>query len=70
MAIAAPERPAIRLWLSLVGMPRNDAPVEYTTMENSAAQSAISAGNARQSEKSASSSQAITSTTASSANAG
>ena len=33
----------MRLWLSLVGMPRKLAPVEYTTMENSAAQRAMSA---------------------------
>ena len=26
MAMAAPDRPAIRLWLSLVGMPKTDAP--------------------------------------------
>ena len=43
MAIAAPERPAIRLWLSLVGIPKRAAPTLYTTMEKSAAHSAISA---------------------------
>ena len=41
--MAAPERPAMRLWLSLVGMPKVDAPTLYTTMENRAAQRAISA---------------------------
>ena len=43
MAMAAPERPAIRLWLSLVGMPNSEAPTLYTTIENSAAHSATSA---------------------------
>src|SRR5699024_496057 len=42
-AIAAPERPAIRLWLSLVGMPNTDAATLYTTMENSAAHKATRA---------------------------
>ena len=43
MAIAAPVRPAIRLWLSLVGMPKRAAPTLYTTMENRAAHRAIRA---------------------------
>src|SRR5699024_8024695 len=41
IAIAAPERPAIRLWLSLVGIPKTDAATLYTTIDTSAAQSAI-----------------------------
>ena len=45
MAIAAPVRPAIRLWLSLVGMPNTEAATLYTTMENKAAHSAISAAS-------------------------
>ena len=43
MAMAAPVRPAIRLWLSLVGMPNQEAVTLYTTMENSAAHSAMRA---------------------------
>lgn len=43
MAMAAPDRPAIRLWLSEVGMPSSEAPTLYTTMENSAAHRAMSA---------------------------
>ena len=43
IAIAAPESPAIRLWLSLVGIPNTDAATLYTTIDTSAAQSAISA---------------------------
>ena len=35
----------MRLWLSLVGMPSQLAPVEYTTMEKSAAHSATSASS-------------------------
>ena len=42
-AIAAPDRPAIRLWLSLVGIPNTDAATLYTTMENSAAHKATRA---------------------------
>ena len=41
-AIAAPESPAIRLWLSLVGIPNTEAATLYTTMEKSAAHSATS----------------------------
>ena len=33
----------MRLWLSLVGIPRYDAPVEYTTIEKREAESATSA---------------------------
>ena len=43
IAIAAPERPAIRLWLSLVGIPTLAAATLYTTIENNAAHSPISA---------------------------
>src|SRR5699024_9359463 len=41
--MAAPDRPAIRLWLSLVGIPNTEAATLYTTMENNAAHRAISA---------------------------
>jgi hypothetical protein len=44
-AIAAPERPAIRAWLSLVGIPNHHAAVAQSTMANRAAQSAISASS-------------------------
>ena len=43
MAMAAPVRPAMRLWLSLVGIPKMEAPTLYTTIENNAAQSATNA---------------------------
>ena len=43
MAMAAPERPAMRLWLSLVGMPNIEATTLYTTIENRAAHRAMRA---------------------------
>src|SRR5699024_10591602 len=43
IAMAAPDSPAIRLWLSLVGIPNMEAATLYTTIENRAAQSAIKA---------------------------
>ena len=43
MAMAAPESPAMRLWLSLVGIPKTETPTLYPTMESRAAQRAISA---------------------------
>ena len=45
MAMAAPVRPAMRLWLSDVGMPNTEAPTLYTTIENSAAHNAMSAAS-------------------------
>src|SRR5699024_37626 len=42
-AMAAPERPAIRLWLSLVGIPNIEAATLYTTIENNAAHKATRA---------------------------
>ena len=42
-ATAAPERPAARAWLSLVGMPNHQAAVAHATMATSAAHSAVSA---------------------------
>ena len=42
-AMAAPEIPAIRAWLSLVGMPNHQAAVAQMTMANRAAHRAISA---------------------------
>ncbi|VWM23673.1 Uncharacterised protein [Collinsella intestinalis] len=41
--MAAPVSPAMRLWLSLVGMPKTLAPTEYTTIEKSAAHRAMRA---------------------------
>ena len=45
MAMAAPVRPAMRLWLSDVGMPNTEAPTLYTTIEKSAAHNAMSAAS-------------------------
>ena len=42
-AMAAPDSPAIRAWLSLVGMPNHQAAVAHATMATSAAHSAVSA---------------------------
>lgn len=41
-AIALPERPATRAWLSLVGMPKYQAATAHRTIEKSAAASAVS----------------------------
>ena len=41
--MAAPDRPAIRLWLSLVGMPKMEAPTLYTTMDSRDAHRAMRA---------------------------
>ena len=43
MAIAAPESPAISAWLSLVGIPKNQAATAQMIMATSAAQSATTA---------------------------
>ena len=43
IAIAAPESPAMRAWLSLVGIPKYQAATAQMTIEKSAAQSATSA---------------------------
>ena len=42
-AIAAPEIPAIKAWLSLVGIPKYHAAVAHTTIANKAAHNAINA---------------------------
>ena len=42
-ANAAPDSPAARAWLSLVGMPNHQAAVAHATMATSAAHSAVSA---------------------------
>ena len=42
-AIAAPDRPAISAWLSLVGMPNHHAATAQSTIANNAAHSATSA---------------------------
>ena len=41
IAIAEPESPATRAWLSLVGIPKYHAPTDHITIENSAAHRAI-----------------------------